>query len=178
VGCPRTFPRSKHLNISYERAFCACAANQEMHIVSQHNIFAANQDSAEHSTTSSQPIRSEKIKQWRCDRPRSDAIVFRAAPASIVVYRLENCLPSLASSMPPLGFQCVTHRINIPHEHASYTNFTLYNEKNRQQGNVQRPSTGNPVLLMLLCSDGKYDHAHPFRNGRGRNQSVSWPYSQ
>jgi hypothetical protein len=36
-----------------------------------------------------QPIRSEKIKKWRRDRPRSDTLVFRAAPAYIVEYRLK-----------------------------------------------------------------------------------------
>ena len=63
MGCPRTFPRSKHLNISYETAFGAYAAKQEIDVATQHNICAANQDTAEHSTTSVQPIRSEKIKQ-------------------------------------------------------------------------------------------------------------------
>jgi hypothetical protein len=113
VGCPRTFPRSKHLNLSYERAFGASAANQEMHIATQHKICVANQDTAEHSKTYVQPIRSEKIKQWRRDRPRSDALVFRTAPASIVGHRLKNCLPLSASSVPPRGFQRVTHGINI-----------------------------------------------------------------
>jgi hypothetical protein len=73
VGCPRTFPRSKHLNLSYERAFGAYTANQEIDVATQHNICAANQDTAEHSTAYVKPIRSEKIKQWRRDRPRSDA---------------------------------------------------------------------------------------------------------
>jgi hypothetical protein len=107
----------------------------------QHNICAANQDTAEHSKIFVQPIRSEKIKQWRRDRPRSDALVLRAAPASIVEYRLKNCLALSASSMPALGFQCVTHRMNIPYEHSSYMNFTLSNEQNRRQGNVHRPRT-------------------------------------
>jgi hypothetical protein len=136
VGCPRTFPRSKHLNISYKRAFGAYTANQEIDVATQHNICAANQDTAEHSTTSVQPIRSEKIKQWCRDRPRSDALVLRAAPASIMEYRLKNCLALSASSMPSLGFQCVTHRMNIPYEHFSYINFTLHNEQNRRQDNV------------------------------------------
>jgi hypothetical protein len=126
VGYPRTFPRSKHLNESYERAFGAYEANQEIDFATQHNICAASQDTAEHSTTSVQPIRSEKIKQWRRDRPRSDALVLRAAPASIVVYRLENRLALSASSMPPLGFQCVTQRMNKPYEHSNYMNFTLH----------------------------------------------------
>jgi hypothetical protein len=53
-------------------------------------------------------------------------------------------------------------------------NFTLRNEQNRRQGNAHRPRTENPVILVLMCSDGNYNHAHPFRNGRGRSQSVSW----
>jgi hypothetical protein len=163
VGCPRTFPRSKHLNLSYERAFGAYAANQEIDVATQQKICAANQDTAEHSSTSVQPtdllysesltkstksIRSEKIKQWRRDRPRSDALFLSAAPAYIVVYRLKDCLALSASSMPPLGFECVTHRMNIPHEHASKMNFTLHNEQNRQQDNAHRPRTWNPVLLL------------------------------
>jgi hypothetical protein len=84
VGCLRTFPRSKHLNLNYEQAFGAYTANQEIDVATQHNICEANQDTAEHSTTYVQPIRSEKIKQWRRDRTRSDALVLRAAPASIV----------------------------------------------------------------------------------------------
>jgi len=83
-----------------------------------------------------QPIRSEKIRQWRRDRPRSDALVLRAAPASTVEFRLKNCLALSVSSMPPLGFQRVTHRMNILHEHASYMKFTLHDEQNRRQGNV------------------------------------------
>jgi hypothetical protein len=39
---PHSFPRSKHLNISYERAFGAHAANQEIDVATQHNICAAN----------------------------------------------------------------------------------------------------------------------------------------
>jgi hypothetical protein len=34
----------KHANLSYERAFGACAANQEMHIATQKNICEANQE--------------------------------------------------------------------------------------------------------------------------------------
>jgi uncharacterized protein YpiB (UPF0302 family) len=127
VGCPRTFPRSKHLNKSYERAFGAYAANQEIDVATQLNICEASQNTAEHSAASVQPIRSKKIKQWRRDRPRSDALVLRAAPASIVEYRLKNCLTLSGSSMPPLGFQCVTSRMNILYEHSSYMNFTLHN---------------------------------------------------
>jgi hypothetical protein len=66
---------SKHLNVSYERAFGAYAANQEIDVATQQYLCPANQDIAEHSKTSVQPIRSEKIKQWRRDRPRSD--IFR-----------------------------------------------------------------------------------------------------
>jgi hypothetical protein len=62
-GCPRTFPRSKHLKLSYERSFGAYAANKVIDVATQHNICAANQDTAEHSKTSVQPIRSKKIKQ-------------------------------------------------------------------------------------------------------------------
>jgi hypothetical protein len=154
VGCPRTFPRSKNLNLSYERAFGAYIANQEIDVATQQNIFEANQDIAEHSTTSVQPIRGEKIKQWCRNRPRVGALFFRAAPASIVEYRLKNCLTLSASSMPTLGFQCVTHRMNISYEHSSYMNFTLSNEQNIRQGNVHRTRTENPVLLMLMCFDG------------------------
>ena len=52
-------------------------------------------------------------------------------------------------------------------------NLTLHNEQSRRQGNVRRPRAGNPVLLMLMFSDGNYNHANSFRNGRGRDQSVS-----
>ena len=174
MGCPRTFPRSKHLNLSYERAFGAYAANQEIDVATQRNICAANQKTVEHSTTSVQPIRSEQIKQWHRDRPRSDALVLRAAPASIVEFRLKNCLASSVSSMPPLGFQRMTHRMNIPHEHTSYMNFTLHDKQNRRQGSVHRQRAGNPVLTMLMCSDGNYNRAYPSRNGQGRSQSISW----
>ena len=75
MGCPRTFPRSKHLNLSYERAFGAYAANLEIDVATQNIVCVANHDTAEHSNTYVQPIRSEKIKQWRRDRPRSDALV-------------------------------------------------------------------------------------------------------
>jgi hypothetical protein len=172
VGCPRSFQRSKHLNLSYERAFGASVANQEFGVATQHNICAANQDTTEHSTSSVQLIRSERIKQWRRDRLGSDALVLRAAPASIAEYRLKNWLALSASSMPPIGIQRVTSRITIPHEHASYLIFTLHNKHKRRQGNVHRPRAGNPVLLMLMCSDGNYKHANPFRNGRGQNHSV------
>ena len=89
------------------------SANHEIDVATQQNFCAANQDTAEHSKISVQPIRSEKIKQWHRDRPRSDALVLRAAPASMVEYRLKNCLDLSASSMPSLGFLCVTHRMNI-----------------------------------------------------------------
>ena len=120
MGCLRTFPRLKQLNLSYERAFGAYTANQEIDVATQHNIRAANQDTAEQSTTSVQPIRGYKIKQWCRDRPRSDALVLKAAPASIVEYRLKNCLPLSGSSMPPLVFQSLTHGMNIPYEHSIF----------------------------------------------------------
>ena len=118
-------------------------------------------------------IRSEGTRQSRRDRPRSDALVFRAAPPLSWSIGLKNVLNLSASSMPPLGFQRATHRTNIPHEHASYMNFTLQNEQNRRQGNVHRTRAGYPVLLMLMCSDGNCNHSNPFRNGRWRNQSAS-----
>jgi hypothetical protein len=40
---PRTFPRSKHVNISYKEPG-ACAAIKDMRIATQHNICAANQE--------------------------------------------------------------------------------------------------------------------------------------
>jgi hypothetical protein len=132
VGCPRTFPRSKHLNLSYERAFGAYAANQEIDVATQRNILEANQDTAVNSKTSVKPIRSAKIKQWCRDCLRSNALVLRAAPASIVEFRLKNCLTLSASSMPPLGFQRVTQRMNISHGHTSHMNFTLHNEHYRR----------------------------------------------
>jgi hypothetical protein len=46
VGYPSTFPRSKHLNLSYKQAFGACEANQVIHIATQHIICEANQDAA------------------------------------------------------------------------------------------------------------------------------------
>jgi hypothetical protein len=61
VGCLRTLPRSKQLNLSYERAFGANTANHEIDVATQQNIWAANQGTAEHSTTSVQPIMSEKL---------------------------------------------------------------------------------------------------------------------
>jgi hypothetical protein len=144
-----------------------------MHFATQQNICAANKDTSQHSKTPVQPIRSDKIKQYRRVRLRSEALVFRAAPASIVEYRLKNCFPWSASSMPPLGFQCLTPGINLLHEHSGYANFTLQNEQNRRQGDVHRPGTGNPVLPMLMRPDGNYNHANLFRNGRGRNKSVA-----
>jgi hypothetical protein len=141
VRCPHSFPRSKNFNLSYERAFGAYSANQEIDVATQHSICAANQDTAEHSTTSVQPIRSGKTVLWLRNRPRSDALVLRAAPASIVEYRLKNCLTLSTTSMPPLGFQCVIHRMNIPYEQSNYMNFTLHNEQNRRQDNVHRPRT-------------------------------------
>jgi hypothetical protein len=80
VECPHTFPRSKHLNLSYERAFGAYAANAEIDVATKKNILEANQDTAEHSAASVKPIRIQKIKQWRRDRPRSEALALRASP--------------------------------------------------------------------------------------------------
>jgi hypothetical protein len=77
---PRTFPRSKYVNLSYERGFGACAANQEMHIAAQQNIFTANKETAKYSKTSVQPIRREKIKQSRRDRPRSTRLSLGLPP--------------------------------------------------------------------------------------------------
>jgi hypothetical protein len=54
---------------------------------------SANQDTAEHITASVQPTRCEKIKQSRRDRQRPGALVLRAAPASIVEYRLKIVCP-------------------------------------------------------------------------------------
>jgi hypothetical protein len=79
------------------------------------------------------------MELWRRDRPRSDALVIRAAPASVVEYRLKNFLPWSASSMPPLGFKRQTPGFNLPHVHFNFANFTLQNEKNRRQGNGHRP---------------------------------------
>jgi hypothetical protein len=132
-----------------------------------------NRNTAQLLCSQSGARKRENNKQLRRDHPRSDVLVFRASPASIVGYRLENCSPNSFSSMPPLDFLRVTHGINIPYEHTSYTNFTLQNEQNRRQGNVHRPRAGNPVLSMLMLSDGYNNHANPFRNGRGRSQSVS-----
>jgi hypothetical protein len=149
-----------------------CSQSGDAHRNTAQNL-CSQSDTAKHSTASVQPIRCEKIKQWRRDRLSSDALVFRAAPASVVGYRLKKCLPWSASSMPPLGFQRLTPGLNLPFEHPSYTNFTLHNKQNRPQGKGHRPGAGNPVLSMLMCFDGNYNHANPFRNGRGRNQSVS-----
>ena len=60
---PVPFRAKKKLNLSYERAFGAYTASQEIDVVTQHNICAANQDTAEHSKTSVRSIRSENIKQ-------------------------------------------------------------------------------------------------------------------
>ena len=48
----RTFPRSKHLNLTYERVFGAYAANQEMRIAAQCSIF--------------QPIRTQRNRAKFC----------------------------------------------------------------------------------------------------------------
>ena len=105
MGCPRTFRRSKHANLSYERALGTCVANQEIHIATQHKIRVANQDTAEHSTTSVQPVSCENIKNGaEIAHVCPGALVFKAAPASIGEYRLNFFLPWPACSMPPLGF--------------------------------------------------------------------------
>jgi hypothetical protein len=80
VGYPRTFPRSKHVILrSYERAFGACAANQEMHIATQHNICAANQ---------------ERENQTMAPRlPAFRRVSLLGRPRLIVEYLLKNCLP-------------------------------------------------------------------------------------
>ena len=109
---------------------------------------------SQHSTASVQPIRSE----------------FPPLSWSI---GLKLCLPWLASSMPPFGFQCLIYEINIHHEHSSYANFALQKEQSRHQGKGHRPSTGNHLLLMLMCAGGNYNEANPFRNGRGRSQSTA-----
>jgi hypothetical protein len=44
----------------------------------------------QHRASSVQPIRCEKIKQGRRDHPRSDALVYMVALASIVEYRLNE----------------------------------------------------------------------------------------
>jgi hypothetical protein len=100
---PHSFPRSKHLNLSYERAFGAHAANQEIDVATQHNICTANQDTVEHREASVQPIRSEKIKQWCRDRQRSDAIVFKTSPASIAMSRSRICSPRSAFPLASRG---------------------------------------------------------------------------
>jgi hypothetical protein len=134
--------------------------SQSGHSGTRHNFYVANQ---------------ERENQTKAPRsPTFQRVSLKGRPASIVEYRLKNCLNLSASSMPPLGFQCVTHRMNIPHEHASYMNSKLYNEQKRQQGNVHRPRTGNPVLRMLMFSDGNCNHANPFRNGRGGAEPIGF----
>ena len=96
-------------------------------------------------------------------------LVFNAVPASIVGYRLKHSLLLSASSMPPLGFQSATHGINLPYEHTNNTNFKLNNEQNRRLGYVYPQRAGNPLLHVLLCFDGNYNHANSLRNERGRN---------
>jgi hypothetical protein len=131
VRCPHSFPRSKHLNLSYERAFGAYSANQEIDVATQHNICEANQGTVEHSTTSLQPIRSEKIKQVRRDRPRSDAVVFKTFPASIAMDRSRICSPRSASPSASRGFQCLIPGIDLPH---ALTNHEVFAHKNAQNG--------------------------------------------
>ena len=83
------------------------------------------------------------------------------------LYQLKHSFPWLASSMPPIGFQRVTRGINIPHEYTNHTNFNFKNERKRRQGYGHRPRSGNSVLHMSMCPDGKYNHANTFRNGFG-----------
>ena len=146
MGCPRTFPRSKHLNLSYEWEFGAYTANQEIDVATQHNICAANQDTVKHCTTSLQPIRSEKIKQWRRDRPRSDAVVFKTFPASIAMDRSRICSPQSASPSTLRGFQCLIPSINLPHALSNHEVFTQKNAQNGGQDDGHPEGTGNPVL--------------------------------
>jgi hypothetical protein len=65
---PHTFPRSKNLSLSYERAFGACAANLEMHIATQLKICEANQDTAEHSKTLHVLTRAQRTRVHLCPR--------------------------------------------------------------------------------------------------------------
>jgi hypothetical protein len=69
-----------------------------------------------------QPIKIQRRLRSFCEANQELENQTMAAAPSIVEYRLKNCLPLLASSMPPLGFQRVTHGINIPHKHAIYMN--------------------------------------------------------
>ena len=154
VGCPRTFPRSKHLNLSYERAFGAYSANQEIVVATQHNICAANQDTVEHSTTSLQPTRSEKIKQWRRDRPRSDAAVFKTSPASVAMDRSRICSPRSASASASRGFQCLIPGINLPHALSNHEVFAQKDAQNGGQDDGHPKGTGNPVLCSWLRFGG------------------------
>jgi hypothetical protein len=90
--------------------------SQSGHSGTQHNVCAANQ---------------KRENQTMAPRsPTFGRVSLKGRPASIVEYRLKNCLTLSASSMPPLGFQCMTHRMNIPYEHSNYMDFTLSNEQN------------------------------------------------
>ena len=156
MRCPHSFPRSKHLNLNYERAFGACSANQEIDVATQHNICAANQETVEHSATSVQPIRSEKIKQWRRDRPHSDAIFFKTSPASIAMDRSRICSPRSASPLASRGFQCLIPGIdiNLPHAVSKHEIFAHENAQNGGQDDGHPQGTGNLVLCSWLRFGG------------------------
>jgi hypothetical protein len=177
VRCPHSFPRSKHLNLSYERAFGAYSANQEIDVATQHNIFAANQGTVENSTTSLQPIRSDKIKQWRRDRPRSDAVVFKTSPASIAMDRSRICSPRSASPSASRCFQCLIPGINLPHALSNHEVFAHKNAQNGGQDDDGHPEcTEYPVLCSWWRFGGSLKRANPFRNGWERSASASWPF--
>jgi hypothetical protein len=146
VRCPHSFPRSNHLNLSHKRAFGAYAANQETDVATQHNICAANQDTVQHSAASVQPIRSEKITQWRRDRPSSGAIVFKTSPASIAMDRSRICSPRSASPSASRVFQCLIPGINLPHALSNHEVFAHKNSQNGGQGDGHPQDTGNPVI--------------------------------
>jgi hypothetical protein len=164
VGCPRTFPRSKRLNLSYERAFGAYTANQEIDVATQHNFCAANQ---------------KRENQTMVPRsPTFRRVSLKVRPASIVEYRLKNCLTLSASSMPSLGFQCATYRMRLPYEQSSCMNFTLYNEQNRRQ---EMPTDHALETLCFLCwcapMATTITQIHFETSGGGANR-FHGPYSQ
>jgi hypothetical protein len=127
-----------------------------------------------------QPIRSEKIKQWFRDRPRSDALVLRAVPASIVKYRLKNCLTLSASSTPSLGFHCVTHRMNIPYEHSNHLLWISHCTMNRIYDKIISTDPALETLCFLcLCAPmtTAITQIH-FETGGGGANRFHGPYSQ
>ena len=91
MGCSRTLPRSKQLNLSYERAFGAYAANQEIDVATQHSICEANQDTAKHSKTYVQPeLELEVIQTKMAQKPILRSVVYaRASRVSRNVERAE-----------------------------------------------------------------------------------------